>query len=115
MPANYSMSSNAEFAAGHTPLSNSGRGNDNSLTLNDSASTADQGLAATSARWNTEAGTGYTPHSVLAGLPGMSGNGMSAAEAERLLPGGRTMPSPNGEGQDTYGSSSELGMLYGSD
>jgi hypothetical protein len=48
-----------EFSAGHTPLANAGRSNDNSVTL------GDQGLDQTSARWD-----GITPHSVLASTVG---------------------------------------------
>src|ERR1700752_727542 len=76
-------------------------GRDNSagsITLNDDAGGGDQGLAATSARWNAAAAGGYEPHSILAGLPGMSGNGTSAEDAQRKLPGGGSLPSPNGSG-----------------
>ena len=55
----YYGSSNAEFSAGVNHLT-SGRANNNSITLNDTASTADQGLDQTSQRW-----AATTPHSVL--------------------------------------------------
>ena len=55
----YYGSSNAEFSAGVNHLT-SGRANDNSITLNDTASMADQGLDQTSQRW-----AATTPHSVL--------------------------------------------------
>lgn len=50
----------AEFAAGHTPLANASRSNENSLTLADAANGADQGLDATSGRWSS-----MTPRGVL--------------------------------------------------
>lgn len=112
----HGSNTSAEFGSGVNHTQNAGRDNfAGSLTLNDSADDADQGLDSTSARWNSEAGTAYTPHSVLAGLQGMSGNGMSQADAGRLLPGGGQMESPNGSAEDTYGESSLLNRVYGED
>lgn len=54
------------------------------------------GLSADSEKFNDQVGQGFTPHSVLQGLPGMSGNGMSSADAERKIPGGFTLPTTNG-------------------
>jgi hypothetical protein len=101
------------FGAGIDHVRNAGRGNDNPITLGEAASTSDQGLSDTSARCNAEAATGFTPRSVLDPLT-PSGNGMSAQDAARLLPGGRgSLPSPNGSGQDTYERSAMLRTIYG--
>lgn len=54
------------------------------------------GLDASAAKFNDKVGQGFTPHSVLQGLPGMSGNGMSSVDAERKIPGGITLPATNG-------------------
>lgn len=89
--------------------------NASSITLGDEASSADQGLDDTSARWNDAVGQGYEPRSILAGLPGMSGNGMSAADAGRVLPGGAQLPAPDGTSAGTYQQTSTLGVLYGTD
>lgn len=101
-------SQNDEFSAGLNHLTNAGRANDNSVTLG--------GLQADSDRWNemsSQAAT--TPHSVLQSVM-PSGNGMSAEDAARQMPGGGpTLPSPNGSGQDTYQQSALLGRLYGTD
>jgi hypothetical protein len=48
------------FGLGVSHLTASGRGNDQSITLGDSASMADQGLDATSAKWDA-----MSPHGVL--------------------------------------------------
>jgi hypothetical protein len=61
-------------------------------TPGDAASSLEEDAAV----FNSKVPGQFTPHSVLQGLPGMSGNGMSAADAGRLLPGGTRMPSPNG-------------------
>lgn len=46
------------------------------------------------------AGEAYRPHSVLQfAMP--SGNGMSAADRERVLPGGYTLPSANGSDEQS--------------
>lgn len=61
--ANIGGSHNDAFMTGVNHAANSGRGNDNSITLNDSADSADsadQGLGQASAHWN-----GMTPHGVL--------------------------------------------------
>ena len=57
------------------------------------------------------AGEMATPHSVLQGLPGMSGNGMSAEDASRKLPGGYQMPSTNGIASGDYEQAMRLRMV----
>ena len=111
----YTSGANDAFNAGQFHAVNDQHGNAFSITLGDAAGSADQGLADTSERWDAEAGTGYTPHSVLAGLPGMSGNGMSSADAGRVLPGGRQLMSPDGTSQSSYGQASTLQAIYGTD
>jgi hypothetical protein len=69
-----SVGSNAAFTSGHTPLTNTGRGNTNSLTLNDTASMADQSLQADSARWNS-----MSPHGIVNSL---TANGSSPASTD---------------------------------
>lgn len=69
------------------------------------------GLAEQSAVFNSQVPGRYTPHSVLAGIPGLSGNGKSQADAGRTLPGGYTLPSANGMGQDTYETAMKLRLL----
>lgn len=69
-------------------------------------------LNADSARFNDLVGREMlTPHSVLQGLPGMSGNGKSAEDAQRTLPGGYTLPSSNGISSGTYDAAMRLHML----
>jgi hypothetical protein len=106
---------NDAFNQGQFHTVNPGRPNSFSLTLGDADSSADQGLDDTSARWNDAVGQGYEPHSILAGLPGMSGNGMSAADAGRVLPGGAQLPAPDGTSAGTYQQTSTLGVLFGTD
>ena len=55
-----SNGTSTEFAAGHTPLTNTGRSNENALTLADAGNGTDQGLHATSGRWSS-----MTPRGVL--------------------------------------------------
>lgn len=109
-------SSTKAFGAGVNHTQADGRNNfANSITLDGDAGSGDQGLADTSARWNAAAGGGFTPHSVLQSVM-PSGNGMSAEDAARQLPGGGpALPSPNGSGQDTYEQSALLSRLYGAD
>jgi hypothetical protein len=99
---------NDEFGAGLSLLTNPRRGNDASITLSDA------GLDAASERWNAERGQGYSPHSVLAAVPGVSGYGMSEADSGRVPPGGGRLPSPDGQGAAS-GQSGELHLLYGAD
>ncbi len=108
-------SANEAFQSGVNHVVMDGHANSASITLGDAASSADQGLADSSERWNSEAGGGYTPRSVLAGLPAISGDGMSAADAARLLPGGRQLMSPNGVGESSYQQASTLHAIYGTD
>ena len=64
-----------------------------------------------SAIFNSKVPGAFTPRSILAGIPGMSGNGMSAQDASRKLPGGYTMPSGNGIAQGDYESAMRLRMI----
>lgn len=54
------------------------------------------GLSEQSAMFNSKVPGQFTPHSVLQGLPGMSGNGMSDQDRQRVMPGGYTLPANNG-------------------
>lgn len=70
------------------------------------------GLAEQSAKFNDQVGASMlTPHSVLQGIPGMSGNGMSEQDAQRKLPGGYTLPSSNGFASNDYESAMRLRLL----
>lgn len=60
MPYQPSAGSNDAFQSGVAHQVNPARANASSITLNDTASIADQGLDATSARWSS-----MTPHGVL--------------------------------------------------
>jgi hypothetical protein len=73
MPYQPSIGANDAFTSGVAHIVNPGRANANSVTLNDSASTADQGLADTSARWDAS-----TPHAVLRTALGGSPSGTDA-------------------------------------
>lgn len=74
------------------------------------------GLAEESAQFNDKVGkTLLAPHSVLQGFSGMSGNGMSADDAERILPGGYQMPSSNGSSTESYNAARMMRMLSGSE
>lgn len=66
------------------------------------------GLAEQSAIFNSKVPGQFTPHSVLQGLPGMSGNGMSAEDAQRKMPGGYTLPSSNGMAANDYDTAMRL-------
>lgn len=69
------------------------------------------GLAEQSAIFNSKVPGVFTPKSVLAGLPGISGNGMSAADAQRVMPGGYQLPSANGMAQSDYDPTMKMRML----
>lgn len=69
------------------------------------------GLAEQAAIFNSKVPGQFTPHSVLQGLPGMSGNGMSEQDAQRRLPGGYTLPSGNGMATGDYESAMRLRLL----
>lgn len=68
-------------------------------------------LNAESAMFNSKVPGAFTPHSVLQEIPGMSGNGLSAADSERKLPGGYTMPSANGSSQQSYQAASMMRLM----
>ena len=72
-----SNGTSAEFAAGHTPLANMGRSNDNSLTLNDT------GLDQTSEHW-----AATTPHGVLQTALGGSQDDSAFERLQRDSSGG---------------------------
>lgn len=70
------------------------------------------GLARESAQFNDKVGRELlTPHSVLQGIPGMSGNGMSAEDASRKILGGYMLPSANGMSSGDYESAMRLRLL----
>lgn len=73
------------------------------------------GLADESQQFNDKVGRGFTPHSVLQGFSGMSGNGMSSEEAGRLLPGGMSMGTPNGSSPESYDQSRMLRFVSHTD
>lgn len=64
-----------------------------------------------SAVFNSKVPGQFTPHSVLQGLPGMSGNGGDEVAQQRKLPGGYTLPSSNGIGSGDYEQAMRLHML----
>lgn len=59
------------------------------------------GLAEASAIFNSKVPGKFTPHSILQSIA-PSGNGMSAADKERQLPGGGHLPQPDGISQNDY-------------
>lgn len=69
------------------------------------------GLAQESAMFNSRVPGKFTPHSVLQEIPGMSGNGMSQADRQRVLPGGYTMPSANGSSEQSYQAASMMRLM----
>lgn len=73
------------------------------------------GLNKDAAVFNSKVPGQFTPHSVLQDMPGMSGNGMSAADKSRLLPGGYQLPSPNGASQQSYEKARLMRLMSGSD
>jgi hypothetical protein len=72
---------NDEFSAGISHQVNPGRANASSITLNDTASIADQGLDETSQRW-----AATTPHAVL--RTAMGAGSQDDGSWERLQRGG---------------------------
>lgn len=69
------------------------------------------GLNEDSAVFNSKVPGQFTPRSVLAGLPGMSGNGMSDADRDRILPGGYRLPSSNGMSSGDYDAAMRLRLV----
>lgn len=70
------------------------------------------GLAEQSAIFNSKVPGQFTPRSVLAGLPGMSSNGMSEQDSQRKIPGAaRMLPSSNGMAQSDYDPTMKMRML----
>lgn len=66
-----------------------------------------------SAMFNSQVPGQFTPHSVLQELPGMSGNGMSEADAGRKMPGGHTLPSANGQSTQSYAAARMMRLMSG--
>lgn len=80
--------------------------------VNGTPNMVSSGLAQDSAVLNAKvAGMMATPHSVLQGLPGMSPNGKSEADAQRTLPGGYTLPSMNGSSQESYEAATRMRLM----
>jgi hypothetical protein len=102
-----SNGTSAEFEAGHTPLVNEGRGNDNSVTLNG-------GLQDAGDRWNAESQqAAMTPHSVLSTYNfARSANG---TDGQNMLPNGTYLGSSNGQSADTFDKRLMLGMAGSND
>lgn len=69
------------------------------------------GLNEESMMFNSKVPGASTPHSVLQDFSGMSGNGMSAADTARKLPGGYTMPSANGSSQESYQAAQMMRLM----
>jgi hypothetical protein len=69
------------------------------------------GLSAQSQQFNDKVGRGVSVQSVLQGMPGMSGNGMSEEDKGHILPGGYQMGSANGMSQGDYEPAMRLRML----
>jgi hypothetical protein len=69
-PASYSPGANDAFTSGVAHQVNPGRANAGSITLNGTASTADQGLDQTAQHW-----AATTPHAVLATTAGAGSDG----------------------------------------
>lgn len=59
------------------------------------------------------AGDMARPHSVLAGLPGMSGNGGDEVYKASLLPGGGTLGTSNGASPESF-QAAQIHRMYGS-
>lgn len=97
-------SQNTEFGAGVNHATTSGRANDQSITLDTAASSADQGLQADADRWAS-----LTPHGVLASA---TGAGLDYAGVQRMA--GSYAPGSMGQlsdelsgGADSYSSGEE--------
>jgi hypothetical protein len=79
----------------------------------DSAATAttraSTGLTADSLQFNSMVPHGVTPTSVLQPLR-PSGNGMSESDYQRVLPGGYTLPTQNGQSASSWETSNYLKM-----
>lgn len=102
-----SNGTSAEFTAGHTPLANIGRGNENSVTMGDS-------LQADSDRWNTETQQAATsPHSVLA--PYSFSRSANGSDGQNFLPDGTYLGNANGESAGNFDKSLMLRMAGSND
>jgi hypothetical protein len=98
-------SSNDAFGAGTSPVTNLGRGNDNSVTLSG-------GLQATADRWNAESQqAATTPHSVLA--PYAFSRSANGSDGQNMLPNGAFLGSGNGQSADTFDQSLALRFAGG--
>lgn len=83
--------------------------------MNGTPGSVASGLNEDSAVFNSKVPGQFTPHSVLAGLPGMSGNGMSEDDKERVLPGGYQLPSANGQSNESYQAARMMRLMSGSE
>ncbi len=92
--ADMSTSQNDAFTSGVAHQVNTGRGNDNSVTLGG-------GLQAASDRWNAESQqAAVTPHSVLSAYSfSRSANG---SDGQGYLPNGMYLGSSNGQSADNF-------------
>ena len=98
----YGSQSNDEFGAGVNHLVNSGKANDNSVTLGGS-------LQTDSARWDAESQQAATsPHSVLSMYNfSRSANG---SDGQNFLPNGAYLGNSNGQSADNFDKSLSLRM-----
>lgn len=67
------------------------------------------GLAEESAMFNSKVPGKFTPHSVLQGISGTSGNGMS--DTSRFLPNGQLLPSQNGSSEESYQATQQMRFM----
>jgi hypothetical protein len=95
--------SNAELQAGMTPTPTTGHVNPFSHTLNDTAGSADQGLADTSERWDaSSASVAATPQSVLAPLAFSRNASPNGTSGSNFVPGVGSLGSDNAESDQTF-------------
>jgi hypothetical protein len=93
---------NAEFGLGVNHVTNAGRGNAGSITLNGSAGISDEGLDSTSAGWNS-----LTPRGVLASVVGGSQDDTPWEQLQRDSGGYEPGQMPVFEDQLTNGSDNQ--------
>lgn len=69
------------------------------------------GLAEESAMFNSKVPGRFTPHSVLQGISGTSGNGMSSQDTQRFMPNGSLLPSQNGSSEQSYEAAQQMRFM----
>ncbi len=97
-----SSGATAEFGAGINHLVNNQHANLGSITLGDEASSSDQGLDATSDRWNEQVGqVATTARSVLAPYAFSSAASPNGTAGTNFIPGYGSLGTGNGESAGT--------------